>query len=596
MGAELIVNQAQTSTCDRAQEQVLVRAHVIFNQVFVVSANAAAPTGTGQSLVVDPEGRVRTDIPSQGAGVLTDVLNLDEVERVRRFGTAGLNRVWGQFRPDDPTLELPADNGYLDPASGLSTNLTATGARRNVTRRLIGVLVRGKGCAHAPQFALPHTNPGLPGGHRPTRGSRMSSTNVPRRRSATFDGRLNLAQQRKRAKELLKAVRAGDEAASRRIAEHRPRQRDAFRLADAQFVIARECGFASWPKLKAHVDALDFARRHIANEGDRDLRTLHIRCGSDIEHTLRIAGFQGEFLEFSDPFCIGPVPALPRDDLIATRARFLAGAFDLYEADALARQRRQYDALADLFGYERIALWFEHDAYDQLILAYVLKCLGGQQPNARVELIAVDSVPGVERFIGIGQLAPDLLAWLWRQRKPVTEAQRALGETAWSAITAPTPEPLDALTRTGTPALPMMGRALRRHLQELPSRENGLGLTEQLTLEIVRDLGPITAGRAFRELMMAREPLPYLGDLMFWWIIQPLLRADSPALAINGGDDLEWPQRELAVTTTGAALLDGKRNWLDIAPATRWVGGVRIAGDTAGTWCLDRETERIFRL
>ncbi len=181
-----------------------------------------------------------------------------------------------------------------------------------------------------------------------------------------------------------------------------------------------------------HVPRRRSATSDRRNEGDRDRRTLHIRCGSDIEHTLRIAGFQGDFLEFSDPFCIGPVPALPRDGLIATRAHFLAGAFDLDEADALARQRRQYDALADLSGYERIALWFEHDAYDQLILAYVLKCLGEQQPDARVELIAVDNVPGVERFIGIGQLAPDQLAWLWRQREPVTEAQLALGEAAWS--------------------------------------------------------------------------------------------------------------------------------------------------------------------
>ncbi|WP_435106854.1 DUF1835 domain-containing protein [Arhodomonas sp. AD133] len=134
------------------------------------------------------------------------------------------------------------------------------------------------------------------------------------------------------------------------------------------------------------------------------------------------------------------------------------------EADAITRCRRQYNALAHVSGYKRIALWFEHDSYDQLILEYVLKCLTEQQPQARVELIAVDSVPGVERYTGIGQLAPDLLAWLWRQRKPVTDAQLALGETAWAAITAPTPEPLEALTRTGTPALPMMGHALRRHL------------------------------------------------------------------------------------------------------------------------------------
>ncbi|VFT36248.1 Uncharacterised protein [Pseudomonas aeruginosa] len=34
----------------------------------------------------------------------------------------------------------------------------------------------------------------------------------------------------------------------------------------------------------------------------------------------------------------------------------------------------------------------------------------GQEP--RLELVEIDRVPGVERFVGIGQLAPELLAWL----------------------------------------------------------------------------------------------------------------------------------------------------------------------------------------
>ncbi|WP_190294990.1 carbon-nitrogen hydrolase family protein [Marinobacter sp. R17] len=115
MGAEVIINQAATTTCDRAQEQILVQANAIFNQVFVVSANMAEPAGMGQSLIVDPEGRTRTAMPGATPGILTDVLNLGEVERVRQFGTAGLNRMWSQFRDDDPVIELPVYGGRLDP-------------------------------------------------------------------------------------------------------------------------------------------------------------------------------------------------------------------------------------------------------------------------------------------------------------------------------------------------------------------------------------------------------------------------------------------------------------------------------------------------
>lgn len=115
LGADVVINQAATSTCDRAQELVLVQANAIFNQVFMVSANAATPSGEGQSLIVDSEGHVRTRMPGATSGILTDVLNLDEVERVRTFGTAGLNRMWSQCRDDDPVLELPIYEGRIDP-------------------------------------------------------------------------------------------------------------------------------------------------------------------------------------------------------------------------------------------------------------------------------------------------------------------------------------------------------------------------------------------------------------------------------------------------------------------------------------------------
>jgi predicted amidohydrolase len=115
-GAEVVVNPTQTTTSDRAQELVLARANAIVNQVFVVSVNAAAPLGVGRSLVVDPEGRVRVAADDPSPAVLTDVLDLDEVTRVRQFGTAGLNRMWEQFTDADRPLDLPLYEGRIDPA------------------------------------------------------------------------------------------------------------------------------------------------------------------------------------------------------------------------------------------------------------------------------------------------------------------------------------------------------------------------------------------------------------------------------------------------------------------------------------------------
>ncbi len=66
--------------------------------------------------------------------------------------------------------------------------------------------------------------------------------------------RPDLEQYKKQAKELVKAFRAGDEAALQRVREHHPRQAgDTFDLADAQLVIAREHGHESWPKFRQQI-------------------------------------------------------------------------------------------------------------------------------------------------------------------------------------------------------------------------------------------------------------------------------------------------------------------------------------------------------
>src|SRR5690606_7973760 len=70
----------------------------------------------------------------------------------------------------------------------------------------------------------------------------------------------NLDQQRKRARDLLRAARAGDPGALARVRAVRsdaatPRRR--LGLADAQLAVAREAGFGSWPRLVASLQARD---------------------------------------------------------------------------------------------------------------------------------------------------------------------------------------------------------------------------------------------------------------------------------------------------------------------------------------------------
>jgi formamidase len=116
MGAEVILQVNLTTTSDREQELVMARANAIFNQLYVVSLNAASPAGVGRSLIADPEGLVRV---ASGAGeeMLTDVLDLEAVERVRRFGTAGVSRMWEQMMREGPGIELPMYGGPVREAA-----------------------------------------------------------------------------------------------------------------------------------------------------------------------------------------------------------------------------------------------------------------------------------------------------------------------------------------------------------------------------------------------------------------------------------------------------------------------------------------------
>ena len=74
--------------------------------------------------------------------------------------------------------------------------------------------------------------------------------------SDSLPERPDLRQLRRRAKELRDAARRCDAVALERFARHHPSARPgAVSLADAQLVIARELGFASWPRFKAAIDA-----------------------------------------------------------------------------------------------------------------------------------------------------------------------------------------------------------------------------------------------------------------------------------------------------------------------------------------------------
>jgi ankyrin repeat protein len=84
--------------------------------------------------------------------------------------------------------------------------------------------------------------------------------------SLTSGRKLNLEQQRKRAKDLRRALTEGRPEAADRVLRHLPRARghslpqvlaSRLTLSEAQLVVAREAGFASWPQMVAAAGDVD---------------------------------------------------------------------------------------------------------------------------------------------------------------------------------------------------------------------------------------------------------------------------------------------------------------------------------------------------
>ena len=408
--------------------------------------------------------------------------------------------------------------------------------------------------------------------------------------------RLNLEQQKTRAKELLRDVKAGIPEALARVAAQRddagsPRMSAALqttaKLADAQFTIARELRLPSWAKLKAHIESMERQRDAIGRKQpapDAEMKTLHLRCGHDIMNTLKEAGFVGDFLPHTNPYCQGPLTNTP--DYHEKRARFVYDGFERWFPERKVTlegliegfRRDDEEVLEAADRYERVVLWAEHDNMDQIMLIRVFALYANERRPRTFELLGLNEFPGAFRFIGLGQLPPEALRLLWPTRRPITPGQLTFGARAWDAVRLEDPRPFSKIAAMKAAPLPHLPRAAQRHLQELPSVENGLGLTEQLVLQAVSERDSRTLNEVFQLLYVyGREPLPYMGDAGMANVIRCMERAVEPPFVRKEQEAGEREFRNLlTITDAGRQVLARKRDWHSLKPPERWVGGVRI--------------------
>ena len=141
-------------------------------------------------------------------------------------------------------------------------------------------------------------------------------------------------------------------------------------------------------------------------------------------------------------------------------------------------------ALQDFRKHQDVVLWFEHDLYDQLQLLQLLDWFEQQDlEGINLDLVQIDSYPGVRPFYGLGQLSGPQLARLFPMRKRVTHAQRSIATEAWRAFRAADPTDLAAISQQKFNEMPFLAAALARFLEEYPGTTDGLSRTERQVLQ-----------------------------------------------------------------------------------------------------------------
>jgi len=305
---------------------------------------------------------------------------------------------------------------------------------------------------------------------------------------------------------------------------------------------------------------------------------LHIANGDATAGPLRESGLAGTVAVWADVLHEGPVP--PDGDMegwLAIRSRFHAGSVWSYD-EALSLGRKWQADLASFSNYNELVFWFEHDLFDQLLLVRHLAWLDRQdRGSTRVTLICVGQFPGVENFIGLGQLTPAQLASLYPARQVVSPDQFAQARRVWNAFTAADPTELASLT-VDHPSFPFLGPALRRFLEEYPAVRNGLPRTETQVLRALEP-GPLSPGRLY---LASQEPeeARFMGDSTLWERVAELGQGPDPLVALDVvSGERQLPSGSVTLTETGRAVLAGEVDWATVHRLDRWYGGVHLQSD-----------------
>lgn len=302
----------------------------------------------------------------------------------------------------------------------------------------------------------------------------------------------------------------------------------------------------------------------------------------------------GEHFAWREALVDGPTPAnVSTDEWRRVRVEHLCEAYGLDRRECESELEAGEHKFASYGQHDEVALWFEHDLFCQVHLIYLLAWFRKRDlGKTKLSLVCIGEFPGKERFRGLGDLNPEELESLFPARRRITEEQFATAELGWRAYCSRDPTDVQSLLSRDTSVLPFLRAAMKAHLQRFPSKFNGLGRVENITLRAVDDGATI-----FKEVFTRFgevEPIYGFGDVQIWLSLRHMIAVGQPLLRMTGADpasDVE-PDAGLEITELGKAVLNGEADFITLNGIDRWLGGVYLE-DERNIWRWDEKSEKL---
>lgn len=263
---------------------------------------------------------------------------------------------------------------------------------------------------------------------------------------------------------------------------------------------------------------------------------LHIHCGDCSADKMREVLSDSDIIVWSELLFDGPLrDDVPAEEFIRRRAEFLSETMGgvISAEKCMAKLNRQEKDLEKYKFHDEIYLWFDACLYDHFIMLRLLDYFSSVDlKGKKLKLICIGEYPGIERFLGLGQLDAAQLLSLMDKAVVLSDSDLKNAAEAWRIIRSENAMDIGGFLNYDAVKFPYLAEAFQRFVQQYPSKENGLNRFENEILKIISE-GKNKPTEIFKGVSDI-EARPFFGDTYMWYVIRKLSQQKAPPLLVEG--------------------------------------------------------------